>query len=264
MALRSPALVVLSLVVAVGTPASAVHPAPRHATPPGDLTVSVQASPVAAPTATFVDIIVAIKDSKASSYSLTISLGDGQAHGVAQSSYCLPGAESGELDVRLPIRHAYRHAGPAAIAVFVETEDCDAEKDTASAATAAVITPGERPSNGPRPPQLHLAQHRHDSRNVRKIVLPMDVADDDGTLHRLTVEWGDTTSTAIGPASCSDPVLTWPSYRQHVEPLHTYARPGRYQVRVTATSTGCDGTTRQTVVARRSVVVGRGAPPRAE
>lgn len=257
MGLRPSALVVLSLVVAVGTPAAALGSAPGYATPPGDLTVSVQASPVAAPTATFVDIVVTIKHPKASGYSLTISYGDGQTQGVALSSYCLPEAESGELDVRLPLRHAYRHPGPAAIGVVVETEDCDANEDSASAATAVMIIPGETPSNGPQPPQLHLAQHRHDRQNARKIVLPMDVADDDGTLHRLTVDWGDKTSTTVGPASCSDPVLTWPSYRQHFDPLHTYARPGRYEVKVTATSTGCDGSTRQTVAARRSVVVRR-------
>ena len=77
--------------------------------------------------------------------------------------------------------------------------------------------------NGPLPPRvLHLAQTPAGNRDASLTYLSTEVADVDGHVSRVEVDWGDGTQ---------------------------YADAGVHRVRVTVTSVGCSGAGRQMDVA---------------
>jgi len=84
-----------------------------------------------------------------------------------------------------------------------------------------------------------------------------EVADDDGYLTRLVVDWGNGTAPTTvagsgdvdGKGICYMSKAGWPNGTSlstpHPSPYHRFAKPGTYTQTLTAFSTGCDGKQQQ-------------------
>jgi hypothetical protein len=221
----------------------------------GGLSVSLQPLPAVSATGDFIRVDLRIVDPDADSYSITVSWGDGQ---VAQQSFqvlCAADAGSGQLDLRLPLRHAYRYPGTYPVAVTVATDGCDAPREEAAALTAAAVTVGTFPSNGPEPARLHVADIRHDPSRRGVVAVSGSASDADGAVAEMRLDWGHGSKETIQGTRCRDPITYWPSERQLLERKHTYRRPGQYVVRVSTVTAGCDGQSRQTTTEVRRLRV---------
>ena len=145
-------------------------------------------------------------------------------------------------------RHAWRHATPAQVVVrAVSLHPCDPAEppeDAAEARVRADVQPGRVTTNGPAAPGSGDVDVVAVDQARREYRLSTFLDDRDGWIGGAVVDWGDGTTTRLGPAEeCADGGgRHYPSQAGFgVEETHAYAEPGSYTVTVTYASTGCGG-----------------------
>lgn len=88
-------------------------------------------------------------------------------------------------------------------------------------------------------------------------VLVSDIGgyDEDGFVALVKIDWGDGSEQTVleRPLSECRPVGQWPGGWFAEPTKHRYERQGEYEVKVTATSVGCDGEQAQTDTTVRSL-----------
>jgi hypothetical protein len=158
------------------------------------------------------------------------------------------------------LTHAYRYPGRWVVLVrFVPT--CQGVEGPAIEGRG-VITVGEGTvrSNGPEVPlpgrlpmDCSWVRDRAD-RPSRDARCHPEYGDEDGYVTRVAYSWGDGSKDTVFTfplSECVDPPDHWPAtYADDEGPVwgarHRFPRVGTYRVRVTVTSSGCDGKDRQT------------------
>lgn len=221
--------------------ASAAVPAAAGPVGP-DVVLTVTPADVA--TAQTVTATVVARDDRAEVVCASVDWGDGTGGGV-----CSSGFGPGPSEVTYVFTHAYRRPGAWVVRATATSEDEDAARRDGTAVTLVRVRPGATPSNGPALPEVTPGQVLPPGGDRRTTYLDATARDEDGWVTETVVDWGDGTRSrqVVGRERCEDPLVRWPrSDAPSFVPSHRYARTGDRTVRVTTTSTGCDGQDRQT------------------
>jgi hypothetical protein len=169
---------------------------------------------------------------------------------------------------RWVFRHFYRQPGTYRITVVQQTCGFTAPPERVTASTTLVVAPkadADEPdvTNGPEPVQLDAFSLTPDGSGLR-VVGSVGWYDRDGYVREVTIDWGDGSSpevTTFPLSDCDDGGgRHFPTSSGGLPLEHRYAAAGRYVAKVTVISTGCDGTTPQTVADDNPISVGN-APP---
>lgn len=237
----------------VPSPASS----PRAPRATAGLSVEVDV-PEATGTARIVTVAVQVRDDAGELLRLRVAFGDGVVEESAPTrrrcSSAAP-APAPPLELTRAFRHAYRHVGVYVVAASAVTEGCVAGMEAASAEDRIPVAPGPSLSNGPFPPRVGVEGSRPGAR--RTVLLTVVGADRDGYVSGLAVDWGEGgrhQRVSFPLTECVDPKRFWPRSRTSVTLSHTYARTGRYRVKVWAESVGCDGKDTQRAQASTDLV----------
>lgn len=144
-------------------------------------------------------------------------------------------------------QHAWRAAGTYRVSVGLLTYGCQAEPPVAQVGleTTIVVVGAAATTNGSLAPRAELRREEYTD-GVR---LGLAGSDADGWVTRMVLDWGDGSSPVVltgGQEPCDDAPTRWPVSHWGETLGHRYPAPGPHTVRLTVTSTGCDGGTPQT------------------
>jgi hypothetical protein len=261
-----------------GTPS--VSPAGSQTGPaagPDNLHVTLALDADAPATAEYALLRVRGGDPDAYPYVDRVAWGDGDTFPLYDRSGshawdCGPGgppATSGPGTLSANADHAWRHPGTYTVEVTVSSWTCGTSlpQETATFPLRVVVRAGEVTSNGPRLPgwsSVHVNQlQTGPSPNPLRVVLSTMAHDDDGYFPGGVIDWGDGTSTPVGPKmACDDGGGRYYPHRTdlYVDGEHTYDSAGTYTVTIRATSTGCDGGSPQKTAKTVTVTVPKPQP----
>lgn len=200
---------------------------------------------------------------------MSIDFGDGTdpgeaAHFEAASPSITSGSNFCSTAVeRWVYRHFYRQPGTYIITVKHQTCGLTAPVERATGTVRAVVaeradTAKPETTNGPLPPTAgtYSIPSENSSLEVRGVV---DWADRDGFVHDVRIDWGDGSAADVitHPLDgCDDGSgRHFPTSTGSDPAAHTYVSAGSYTVKVTVTSTGCDGGTSQTATSEKVISV---------
>ena len=243
---------------------------------PGQLQVSLTASPDEGPTATLVTFKLHVQDGRGGWDKSAIDFGDGSP-GIARASIpgCAGPAPGEPPTTEAPPRptdqteeyhRGYRHPGTYTVKAQVETTTfCSPDPGTEdkSLEVTVHVLPGPQVSNGPNEPAGFLSTVPPNGRNPAFAYAYYTASDDDGYVNRVSLDWGDGKARDVTDyplSDCHDPGTYWPRSNATSQDVgHQYAGPGTYTARLTITSVGCDGKDPQTFTTEAQVTYP--APP---
>ena len=215
----------------------------------GPLSVQVSMADPTVDTSTDARVLVTARDEAGRLLAVDIAWGDGQTFHFSPGDAACP--RTTHLDGSFV--HRYAQAGSFAPQVTVTSGDCapteKVTRGTHVTVSAAQSEPTPTQTNGPSQPQASAAKRTGD--NPSYAYLNAKGRDDDGWVRRITVAWGDGTTTTAGewsPSGCTNASGTsHPVASAHDgNASHHFADAGDHTVTVTVTSSACDGTDVQT------------------
>jgi hypothetical protein len=169
-----------------------------------------------------------------------------------------------KVDTVMSFRYHYRTAGTYRLALLA-TDDCyDVIDDGGNLRVqqTVIVTHSSTRSNGPERPVVS-ARNEPSVKDGRITVLP-NVDDPDGYIRTVSMDWGDGGPPSVTqypnsdePAKCADHHgADWPQTQfLLVNETSPTMPPGDYLVKMTVTSSGCDGKDEQAVTKTWTVQV---------
>ena len=149
-------------------------------------------------------------------------------------------------------RHAWRRPGRYVVEIVVHSLiECehDVPREQVTFEIPVEVTPGDSSANGPARPHATIDVRRDESERLAdgryRLSVGFDVTDADGYARTLVVDWGDGSPEQAFDAyqECDDR-----NGRRYPDPTtvnpvteHVYPDTGRYEITLSFTSTGCDG-----------------------
>ena len=140
------------------------------------LQIELRPSTVVSRTGDLVPYVLTVRDAAADSYRLEVIYSDGTAYETAMQVLCASD-KGGSLNKTFDLSHAYRLPGTYVLTVRVQTDGCGAESESATATSAAVVTPGPATTNGGAVPTLFIDKLRSDPRDRRKVATEVNLGD---------------------------------------------------------------------------------------
>lgn len=199
-------------------------------------------------------VVVGVSDGDGTVLGAEVDFGDGDRLTRRVEPDCRPASERPHRTQRtIEFPHVYDRAGRYAVAVTVRTGGCGAEPEQQSARTQVGVRPRPEGSNGPAAPVARLEQVRPSEESATApdfVAVRVSGGDSDGYVTRMVLDWGDGTepTTLRFPLDdCRRGDDGYPSSRRGETLRHVYAEDGVYTATLLVVSTGCDGTSEQSV-----------------
>lgn len=217
----------------------------------GGLRLSVAPSKPSATTGENVTFNAKVEDSSGGIKALTWDFGDGTTSNTDPLSCTAqqnqPTVDGGRTSFPTSATHTYRRAGNYTVTVTAQTgARCGSRAaDDQVTATGSITITGNNLTNGTSSPTVDVNIRTGGMSSDPLLGLSVRTSDSDGYISNIIINWDDgsaPTVIAYPLASCREDGRGLPSSSRIETPERNYLNAGSYDITVTVTSVGCDGT----------------------
>lgn len=232
----------------------------------GSITLDVTIEPARPRAGELVHFRVEATDAEGGLIQIGVSPGDGRSGSwpgrlivdCAAPNPDSPPSERSPASRSEELTYAHRTAGERHFSVMVTTSACRRETHEARLSGTLTVLAGAATSNGPHVPEARVGQNREGS-PPGGVTMSFGASDNDGVVRRVTVDWGDGSTSVIdvprGERQCVNEPTAYPTSGDTHTLDHVYPSAGTYTVTAWIVSTGCDGKTEQYASAIGTAIV---------
>jgi hypothetical protein len=224
----------------------------------GEISLRILAEPGSVRTGQPIDLRAELRDSNGAMLAMQWDLGDGTIRNVDSQSCAAaintPTVNDGRTEFDNSFTHTFRAPGTYEVVVSARTGSrcgANAAEETITVSRTVTVT-GETLTNGPSQPRANVGVIGGGTEGDPRLAIDVRGEDPDGYISKIVIDWDDQGPPTVMNYpldACERSGNKWPSSSRSLTPEHTYEASGEYDVTVTVTSTGCDGTQSQQAIA---------------